>query len=77
MKEKIIQVLSRVMGVPVSELDEGSSPDTISVWDSLRHMNLVLALEEDLGIQFSDNQIIEMNSVGLILEILKEIKEIK
>jgi acyl carrier protein len=75
MKEKVIQVVSRVMGVQVAELDEDSSPDTIPAWDSLKHMNLVLALEEDLGIQFSDTQIIEMSSIGLILEILKEIKQ--
>lgn len=74
MEEKVIQVISQVMGVPAAELNEDSSPDTIAEWDSLKHMNLVLALEEELGVQFSDSQIIEMNSVGLILEILKEIK---
>lgn len=74
MKEKVLQVVSRVMDVPVTELNEDSSPDTVSGWDSLKHMNLVLALEEELGVQFSDTQIVEMNSIGLILEILKEIE---
>lgn len=74
MKEKVLQVVSRVMDVPVTELNEDSSPDTVAGWDSLKHMNLVLALEEELGVQFSDTQIVEMNSIGLILEILKEIE---
>jgi acyl carrier protein len=74
MKDKVIAVVSRVMNVPAAELNEDSSPDTVRGWDSLKHMNLVLALEEELGVQFSDTQIVEMNSVGLILEILKEIK---
>ncbi len=73
MQEKVIQILSRVMDVPVGRLNKDSSPDTVENWDSLKHMNLVLALEEDLGVQFSDAQIIEMNSIGLILEVLKEI----
>lgn len=74
MKEKVIQVISRVMDMPANEINEDSSPDTVAGWDSLKHMNLVLALEEELGLQFSDAQIVEMNSVGLILEILNEIK---
>jgi acyl carrier protein len=73
-KEKVIQVISRVMDMPANEINEDSSPDTVAGWDSLKHMNLVLALEEELGLQFSDAQIVEMNSVGLILEILNEIK---
>lgn len=74
MKDKVIAIVSRVMDVPVAELNEDSSPDTVRGWDSLKHMNLVLALEEELGVQFSDTQIVEMNSIGLILEILKEIQ---
>lgn len=74
MKERVIQVISRVMDVPTNELNEDSSPDTVKGWDSLKHMNLVLALEEELGVLFTDSQIVEMNSVGLILEILKEIR---
>lgn len=72
MKEKVITVVSRVMGIPVAEVNMDSSPDTIAGWDSLKHMNLVLALEEELGVQFTDFQIVEMNSVGLILAILEE-----
>jgi acyl carrier protein len=40
-------------------------------------MNLILALEEELGVQFSDDQIVEMNSVGLILAVLEEINSKK
>ena len=34
------------------EINEESSPDTIESWDSLRHMNIVIALEEEFNVQF-------------------------
>lgn len=49
MKDKVFKVVSQVMGIPIAEVNMDSSPDTIAGWDSLKHMNLILALEEELG----------------------------
>jgi len=73
MKEKVYQILSQVLNVPIEEINEDSSPDTIEDWDSLRHMNLILALEEEFRVQFTDVQIIEMLNVELILVTLQEV----
>ena len=72
MKEKVLKVVSQIMNVPVKELSEDSSPDTIERWDSLQHMNLVLALEQAFRVQFGAEDIGEMQNVGLILLVLKE-----
>ena len=72
MKEKVFSIISRIMDVPVESVNEDSSPDTIEAWDSLKHMNLILAFEEELGVQFSDEEIVEMLSVELILLTLEE-----
>lgn len=66
-KEKIFKVISQVMGVPVEDVNEDSSPDSIPDWDSLRHMNMILALEEEFGLEFTDEQLVEMLSVGIII----------
>ncbi len=60
------------MNVAIDEINENSSPDTVKNWDSLQHMNLILALEEEFKISFSDKEIVEMLSVGIIIETLKE-----
>jgi len=72
LKEKILKIVSQIMAVPADELNEESSPDTIKEWDSLRHMNLILALEEAFEVQFKDEEIVEMLSVGLIIITLEE-----
>ena len=68
---RVVQVVSRIMGVPPEEIGDDSSPDTINKWDSLRHMNLVLALEEEFAVSFNDEEIVELLTVGLIIETLR------
>ena len=71
MKERVFKIVSQVMGEPVEQLSEDSSPDTVENWDSLKHMNLILALEEEFNTIFLDEEIIDMLSVEIIFETLK------
>lgn len=71
-RDKVFRVVSSVLGVPPGEVNDDTSPDNVKTWDSLRHMKLMLALEEELGVQFTADQIVEMSSVGLILAVLDE-----
>ena len=71
-RETVFRIVSNIMHYPIEKVGEDTSPDTVPIWDSLRHMNLVLALEEELNVEFTETQIVEMNSVGLILAIVDE-----
>ena len=71
MKEKIYRIISQVLKVPVDQINDSSSPDSIEDWDSLRHMSLILALEEEFGIQFEEEQITEILGVGLIVKAIE------
>jgi len=71
-KERIKEVISAVFNVPVNIIDDRASPDTIESWDSLNHMNLVAALEEEFDVRLSDQEILEMQNFMLIISILKE-----
>jgi acyl carrier protein len=68
MRDKVLGVIGKVFRVSIEELNDEASPDTIDGWDSLKHMNLILALEEELGMTFSDDEVVEMLSVRRILE---------
>lgn len=72
MEERVLKIVSQVMNISVEQLNEDSSPDTVENWDSLQHMNLILALEEEFNITFSDEEIVEMLSVKIIVETLKK-----
>ncbi len=62
--------MSAVFDIPAEMINEESSPDTIESWDSLKHMNLVVGLEEEFDVVFSDEEIVEMLNFALIKELL-------
>jgi acyl carrier protein len=70
---RVFTTVSQVMNIPIEVINIDSSPDTIDTWDSLKQMNLVLALEDEFGVQFSDQQILEIQNVNLILLVLQEL----
>lgn len=76
-RQRVFTVVSNVMGSPLDSINEGSSPDNIMGWDSLKQLNLVLALEEEFGLFFNDQQIAEMLNVELILLTLDEALQAK
>ena len=72
MENRVKDIISAVLGISMEKINNDLSPDTIESWDSLGHMNLVVALEEEFNVQFSDEEIVEMMNLQLIVEILKE-----
>ena len=71
LNERVFKVISQVMNVPIEQVNGNSSYENIEQWDSLAHMNLILALEEDLKVKFTDEEIAGMIDVNLILKALR------
>jgi len=71
-EERIKNVMAAVFEVPAEQINDDSSPDYIESWDSLKHINLVVALEEEFRIEFLDDEIIELLNYSIIVLILKE-----
>ena len=51
-------------------------PDEIEDWDSMAHLNLVMAVGEEFGVELDFNEIMGIGTVGDILKIIK-IKELQ
>lgn len=71
-KNRILNVMSIIFAIPIEELNENSSTDSIESWDSLKHMNLVIALEEEFNICIPDEEVGNIISYKLIEMIIHE-----
>jgi len=71
LEDRVKDVMSSVFDIPKKNIEENASPDNIESWDSLKQMNLMIALEEEFEIGFKDEDIIEMINYKLIVNILK------
>ncbi len=71
-KEKVINVLSGVLNIPVSNIPLDATPGIIEKWDSINHITLVLALEDTFEITFTDDELTDLISLELIIKIIAE-----
>jgi len=67
------KVMASVLKVDVSIIDENSSMDNIKSWDSLGHMNLVLALEDEFKVVIPDEDAGNITSYKLITVVLNDL----
>ena len=57
-----------------NNFDENLEYNSIEAWDSIGHMNLISALEEDFKISFETDDIVDFSSFKKGIEILKKYK---
>lgn len=69
---KLKQVLSRCLNILESEINENTSVDTVPIWDSLKHLELVLTIESEFGVSLTSDQTIEILNYPLIKIVLSE-----
>lgn len=64
------QLLAEVFGVGTDELCEETGPATLDAWTSLKHVELVVALDDVYGVELSYREIRSMTSVAAIRAVL-------
>ena len=70
----INQIIAEVFQIKENEITDELKMENIDGWDSLTHMELIATLEDEYGIEFSSDEIMEMISIKKIKEIL-EVKQ--
>jgi acyl carrier protein len=68
--QKTEQIFCLLFGVESASLTLASSPETISTWDSLQHLTLVLSLEEEFQIQLQSEDVGTMKTLGCVIQVV-------
>ena len=69
-KRPVSKIVSDVLQADKNAITPDSSPENMTSWDSVQHLNLVLALEEEYGLQFLPEEMDQMKTVGEIAELV-------
>ena len=67
------QVIATMLNMDAASINEDSSMDNVPNWDSLRHMNLILALEEEFKVTIPDEDAGNITSYKLIKLVLNDL----
>ncbi len=62
----IRDVMSGLFGVDAAEIGEDTSIETVENWDSLQHVNLVMALEQEFSVTFDVDDALEMTTFSAV-----------
>ncbi len=65
-------LLAEVLQIPASTITEDLAMKDVEAWDSLKHMELIVSLEQSFGIELSFDDIVAMQNVGEIKRVLRE-----
>ena len=74
MKDRIKKVMATVFKLDTVQIADDIDPDTIEVWDSLNHINLILALEKEFKVKIEGVEVIEMITLDVITKVIKNKK---
>lgn len=70
MEDQVRQVMADILNLDPNSVDESTVKDSTSSWDSLSHINLIVALEQEFQVSFDVPEIETMQSYSDILETL-------
>ena len=71
MTRDIYEIVARVFSIPISQVNDESSPENIESWDSFNGLILVDELENHFKIKFSISEITDVKTVSDIKRHLK------
>lgn len=69
--ERLTGLLAEVLQLPAATIKDDLAMAEIDIWDSLKHMELIAALEEGFSIQLTFDDIVAMQNVCEIKRVLR------
>jgi len=69
--EKLTPLIARVLNIEQSIIFDNSSPETISEWDSLNSILLVIELEKNFNVKFTMDEVMAVQNVSDIKAALR------
>lgn len=64
MTKKLFQIIANVMDVPESKINDQSSPESISSWDSFNGYVLLDELESEFKVKFTLDEVLDVKTVS-------------
>ncbi|HKW77341.1 MAG TPA: acyl carrier protein [Terriglobales bacterium] len=61
-----------VLDDPKLQINRQSSATNVKGWDSLAHINLITAIEQEYGIRFALGELAELKNVGEMIDLMEQ-----
>ena len=68
----VIQIIQDVFDDPSLEITPETTADDVDGWDSMRHINIVVAVEAKFGIRFHTAELESLRNVGDLVSLIED-----
>jgi len=68
---QIKELVAGILSVPVDVIEDDTAIGDIPEWDSLRHIQIVTAIEEKFGFRFTPDVMMDLEDIGDIVAATK------
>ena len=68
--KKLSNIFRVLFNLPDVELNDNLTAKDISEWDSFNHVNLIINIEEEFNVRFSNSEVGDLQNVGNLKTLL-------
>ena len=71
--KRLTDVFRNIFDEDSITINDNTTANDIEAWDSLEHINLIVAVEKEFNMKFNMGEVISMKNVGEMVDIILEL----
>jgi acyl carrier protein len=69
---KLVEIVAELFDLEAAAVHEALTPEDVELWDSMNHLRLVSAVEEEFQIKLSMQEIESIRSLGMLQALIEQ-----
>jgi acyl carrier protein len=71
LRSRMTRTFRDVFGEPDLVISDGMTAEDVDQWDSLSHINLIVALEREFRVKFTTGEVTKLKNVGDLVALIQ------
>jgi acyl carrier protein len=71
LRSRVTETFRNVFGDSDLVISDGMTAEDVEQWDSLTHINLIVALEREFRVKFTTGEVTKLKNVGDLLSLIQ------
>jgi acyl carrier protein len=72
LNEKLVEIVAELFDLDPAAVDDALTPEDVELWDSMNHLRLVSAVEEEFQIKLSMQEIESIHSLAVLRALVEQ-----
>jgi acyl carrier protein len=72
LNEKLVEIVAELFELDPAAVDDALTPEDVELWDSMNHLRLVSAVEEEFRIKLSMQEIESIRSLAVLQALIEQ-----